>query len=53
MFGKSEIESLRQVLQEKIESLSRAYTTQQRNRVILALVDQKLPASGSVVQARD
>lgn len=44
LLGKNKTESLREVLREKVESLGRAHTAQQRNRAILALVDQKLPA---------
>jgi hypothetical protein len=45
LLGKNKTESLRQVLREKIENLARAHTAQQRNRAILALVDQKLATS--------
>jgi hypothetical protein len=42
LMGKNKTESLRLVLREKVESLGRARTAQQRNRAILQLVDQKL-----------
>src|SRR6476620_3897826 len=43
LLGKNKTESLREVLREKVESLGRAQMARQRNRAILALVDQKLP----------
>lgn len=42
LLGKNKTESLRQVLREKVESLGRTHTAQQRNRAILQLVDRKL-----------
>jgi hypothetical protein len=43
LLGKNKTESQLQVLREKGESMGRAQMARQRNRAILALVDQKLP----------
>jgi hypothetical protein len=53
LLGKNKTESLRQVLREKVESLGRARTAQQRNRAILALVDQKLPRAAAPLSKQE
>jgi hypothetical protein len=53
LLGKNKTESLRQVLQEKVEILERAQTAQQRNRALLALVDQKLAAPSAPLSKQE
>jgi hypothetical protein len=44
LVGKSKTESLRDVLREKVHSLERQRTAAERQRAILQIIDQKLPA---------